>query len=167
MARPRSTDRRESILSAATRVVAARGPGASKAGLFNELYVGLKTGMGTAATAGLPTDGGLREQVLHMWNQWLHWATSSPEKRRTLAQLEVSGEITPETHQITSSAFDGIADLLERARVDGPMREAPRAFVLALTTAVADATVDAIIREPGRAEAGGRAAFDAVWRMLA
>jgi AcrR family transcriptional regulator len=188
MARPRSDDRRTAILSAATHVIAAQGLGAStaaiakkagvsngslfiyfdtKAKLVNELYVALKTEMGAAAVDGLPVERDAREQVLHMWNQWLRWATTFPEKRRTLAQLDVSDDITAESHQIVSSAFSGIANLLERSRVHGPMREAPLGFVLTLISAIADTTVDEMIREPERATATGQIAFDAVWRMLA
>ncbi len=188
MARPRSADRRNAILAAATHVVAAQGLGAAtaaiaqeagvsngslfvyfdtKATLLNELYVTLKTEMGAAAVDGLPTESDPREQVRHMWNQWLRWATTFPDKRRALAQLGVSDDITAESHQTVSAAFRGIADLLERSRVDGPMRDAPLGFVLELTSAIADATIDAMIREPADAEARGRVAFDAVWRMLA
>jgi len=188
VARPRSADRRSAILSAATYVVAVDGPGATtaaiaakagisngslfvyfdtKASLLNELYVDLKTEMGAAAVDGLPAEKDAREQVLHMWNQWLYWATSFPEKRRALAQLDVSDDVTVDSHLIVRAALSGIADLLERSRVDGPMREAPLGFVLTLTSAVADATVDSIIRDPAHAEANGRIAFDAVWRMLA
>jgi AcrR family transcriptional regulator len=188
MPRPRSTDRRNGILSAATRVIAAQGLGAAtatiakeagvsngslfiyfdtKATLLNELYVALKTEMGAAAVDGLPLESDAREQLLHMWNQWLHWATSFPEKRRTLAQLEVSDDITAESHRIVSSGFSGIANLLERSRVNGPMREAPLGFVLALMTAIAEATIDSIISEPAHAEVNRKLAFDAMWRMLA
>jgi AcrR family transcriptional regulator len=189
MSRPRSADRRNAILSAATRVIAGQGFGAAttaaiakeagvsngslfvyfdtKATLLNELYVALKIEMGAAAVNGLPVESDLREQVLHMCDQWLRWATSFPEKRRTLAQLEVSDDITAESLRTANAAFSGIADLLDRSRVDGPMREAPLGFVLALTSAVADATVDSMIREPERAETNSRIAFDAIWRMLA
>jgi AcrR family transcriptional regulator len=188
MPRPRSEDRRNSILAAATRVIAAEGMGAAtaaiakeagvsngslfiyfetKATLLNELYVALKTELGAAAVDGLPVESDVREQVHHMWNQWLHWATSFPEKRRALAQLDVSEGITAETHQVVGSALSGIADQLERSRANGPMREAPLGFVLTLTSAIADATVDAMIREPDQAETRGRMAFEAVWRMLA
>jgi AcrR family transcriptional regulator len=188
MPRPRSEDRRNAILSAATQVIAAQGLGAAtatiakhagvsngslflyfdtKATLLNELYVALKTEMGAAAVDGLPVESDPREQVLHMWNQWLRWATSFPEKRRTLAQLDVSDDITAESHRTVSTALNGIADLLERSRVNGPMREAPLGFVLTLTSAVADATIDAMIRDPDQAEINGRIAFEAIWRMLA
>jgi AcrR family transcriptional regulator len=188
MSRPRSEDRRNAILSAATRVIAADGLGAptaaiakqagvsngslfvyfdTKAVLLNELYVALKTEMVTAATAGLPTEREPREQVLHMWTQWLGWATTSPEKRRALAHLDVSDEITAESQETVSSAFVGIANLLQRSRADGPMQDVPLGFVLTLTNAIAEATIDAILREPAAADARSRVAFDAVWRVLA
>lgn len=188
MSRPRSEDRRNAILSAATRVVAISGVGATtaaiakeagvsngslfvyfntKAMLINELYVGLKTEMGAAAIAGLPAESGPRAQVLHMWTQWLRWATTNPEKRRALAQLEVADEITAESHRTVDVALGGIAELLERSRADGPMQDASLGFVLTLTTAIADATVDAMIREPAEAETHSSMAFDAMWRVLA
>lgn len=188
MARPRSDDRRKAILSAATRVIASQGLAAAtaaiakeagvsngslfvyfdtKAALLNELYIALKTEMTAAATAGLPAEGEPREQIFHMWTQWLRWATTNPEKRRALAQLEVADDITADTHRAVGSAFSGIADLLERSRASGPMRDAPLGFALSLTSAIADATIDAMIREPAEAEARSRVAFEAMWRILA
>ncbi len=188
MPRPRSDDRRNAILSAAANVIAVQGLGAAtatiakeagvsngslfvyfgtKATLLNELYLALKTEMGAAAIDGLPVESDVREQVLHMWNQWLSWATCFPEKRRTLAQLQVSEDITVESHQLVSSGFSGIADLLERSRDNGPLRDAPLGLVLTLTTAIAEATIDAIISDPEHAEVNQKLAFEAMWRMLA
>ena len=188
MARPRSEDRRNAILSAGTRVIASQGLTAptaaiakeagvsngslfvyfdTKAALLNELYVALKAEMTAAATAGLDAGGEPREQVRHMWTQWLRWATTNPEKRRALAQLEVADDITADSHRTVRAAFRGIADLLERSRASGPMRDAPLGFVLALTNAIADTTIDAVIREPAEAEVLSSVAFDAIWRVLA
>jgi AcrR family transcriptional regulator len=188
MARPRSADRRNAILSAATRVIAAQGLGAptaaiakeagvsngslflyfdTKPTLLNELYVELKTEMGVAAIVGLRADSGLREQVRHMWLQWLRWATTNPEKRRALAQLEVADDITAESHRVVRQAQVGLGELLERSRANGPMRDVPLGFVLTLATAMADATMDAMIREPAEADVYGDAAFEAIWRVLA
>jgi len=187
MARPRSQDRRNAIVSAAARVIASQGTGAAtaaiakeagvsngslfvyfdtKAALLNELYLALKAEMTAAATAGLDTGGELREQVRHMWTQWLRWATDNPGKRRALAQLEVDDDITAGSRQTAHAAFSGIAALLDRSRAGGPMRDAPLGFVLALMTAIAEATIDAVIREPAEAEARSSAGFDAVWRVL-
>ena len=188
MPRPRSEDRRKAILSAASRVIASQGLGAStaaiakearvsngslfvyfdtKSALVNELYVALKTEMGTVATSGLPAESEPREQVLHMWTQWLRWATTAPEKRRALAHLEVTDEITAESHRTVNLAFGGIADLLERSRASGPMQDVPLSFVLTLINAIADATIDTILAEPAEAEARSSAAFEAIWRVLA
>jgi AcrR family transcriptional regulator len=188
MARPRNADRRNAILSAAVRAIASQGLGAptaaiakeagvsngslfvyfdTKAVLLNELYVALKTEMVATAVADLPTGSEPREQVLHVWTQWLRWATTSPEKPRALAQLQVSDDITAASHQAVNSAFSGIAGLLERSRAGGPMQDAPLSFVLMLTNAIADTTIDTMIREPAVAETLSRVAFDAIWRVIA
>ena len=189
MAKPRSEDRRNAILSAAARVIASQGLAATataaiakeagvsngsffvyfdtKAALLNELYLALKAEMMAAAAAGLDAAGEPREQVRHMWTQWLRWATANPHKRRALAQLEVADDITADSHQTVHAAFSGIADLLNRSRADGPMRDVPLSFVLTLTTAIAEATIDTVIREPAGADAHSSAGFEAVWRVLA
>jgi AcrR family transcriptional regulator len=188
MARPRSDERRAAILAAATRTIASRGlsaPTASiakeagvsngslfvyfetKAALLNELYIALKSEMGAAAIADLPADAAPREQVHHMWTRWLRWATANPDKRRALAQLEVADEISAASHRAVREAQRGQADLLERCRAHGPMKDAPLGFVLTLASAMADTTMDAMIREPGEAEARSTVAFEAVWLVLA
>jgi AcrR family transcriptional regulator len=188
MARPRSEDRRNAILSAATRAIASQGLGAptaviakeagvsngslfvyfdTKAALLNELYVALKTEMATTSLAGLPAGSEPRDQMIHVWTQWLRWATANPEKRRALAQLQVSDDITVASHRAVNAASSAIADLLERSRAGGPMQDAPLSFVLTLTNAIAETTIDTVIREPAGAETLVRVAFDAIWRVIA
>lgn len=145
MARPRSEHRRNAILSAGTRVIASQG----------RLYVALKIEMTGASTAGLDAGGEPREQVRRMWTQWLRWAAGNPEKRRALAQLHVADDITADSHRTVSAAFRGIADLLERSRASGPMRDAPLGLVLALTNAIADTTIVCdFLRHPERTARG-------------
>src|SRR5277367_2403954 len=188
MARPGSDDRRSAIISAAIRVIAAQGLSAptatiakqagvsngslftyfeTKADLLNQLYVGLKTEMGAAALDGRPIEGDIREQMLHVWTHWLCWATSCPEKRRTLAHLGVSDDITLESHQTAGQMMAGIAKLLERSRENGQMRNAPLGFVVALMNAMADATIDFIVSDPANANKHSKAAFEALWRVVA
>jgi AcrR family transcriptional regulator len=188
VARPRSDDKRNAIISAAIRVIASQGLSAAtaaiaqeagvsngslfiyfetKADLLNQLYLELKAQMATAALDGLPMKSGIRKQVLHMWVHWLRWATSSPEKRRTLAHLGVSDDITPASHQTASHAFAGIRELLERSSENGPLRDAPLAFVASLMSALAEATIDFMVRDPANADKHSKAAFDALWRMIA
>ena len=187
MARQRSEDRRSAIMAAATRVIASQGLSAptaliakeagvsngslftyfdTKAGLLNQLYVELKTEMASAALDGLPGTGDIRSQMAHMWSGWIRWATCSPDKRRTLAQLSVSDEISEGSRETGHQAMAGVAKLLERSRENGPMRDAPLALVVALMGTVADTTVDFMIKDPARADAHRTASFDAVWRMI-
>jgi AcrR family transcriptional regulator len=188
MARPRSDEKRNAIITAAIRIFATQGlvaptamiakeAGVSNGSLFtyfetksdllNQLYVELKTEMAVAALGELPIESNIRDQVLHMWCHWLHWATSCPEKRRTLAHLLVADDITADSHHIASDSLVGIRELLERSRANGPMRDAPLSFVTALMSALADATVDFMIQDPNNSEQHCITAFDALWRMIA
>lgn len=188
MSRPRSQERRSAIISAATRVIAAHGLGAptatiakeagvsngslfvyfeTKSKLLNELYLELKADMGTAALDRLPSDADIRNQLHLVWTNWLRWATSFPEKRRALAQLSVSEDLTAETHQLSANGMAGLAEILQRARADGPMADEPLGFVLQLVTALAESTIDAVLREPANLDSHSRAGFEAMWRVLA
>lgn len=188
MARPRSDDRRSAILETATRIIAAQGLSAptaliakeagiatgslftyfeTKAALLNVLYVELKTEMATAALDGLPTDQDARRQLAHMWSGWVNWATLEPDKRRALAQLSVSDEITQQSREIGHRSMAGVAALLERSRENGPMRGAPLGLVANLLNAAAEATVDFILVDPANADTHRQTGFDAMWRMIA
>lgn len=188
MARPRSDDKRSAIMAAATRVIAAEGLGAAtasiakeagvsngslftyfetKADLLNRLYLDIKTEMAAASLGGLPAGSDIRKQMLHIWSHWLRWAAAYPEKRKTLAHLGVSGDLTPETRQTGHQTMAGVAKLLERSRENGPMRDAPLAFVVTLMSATAEATIDFMMQDPVNAEKHSVAGFDALWRMIA
>lgn len=188
MARPRSDERRSAIMAAATRVIAAQGLGAAtatiakeagvsngslftyfatKADLLSQLYVELKSEMAAVALQGLPTEGDVRSQMLHLWRNWLRWAASRPEKRRALAHLGVSDDIAPESREAAHQAMASVAALLERSRKNGPLRSAPLAFVSALMSAMADTTMDFMIADPANADAHCLIAFEAFWRTLA
>jgi AcrR family transcriptional regulator len=172
-------------MAAAVRVIAAQGLSAptaliakeagvsngslftyfeTKADLLNQLYIELKSEMAATALQGFPVKGDARKRMLSVWSHWLRWA---PEKRRTLAHLSVSDDITAETRQAGHEAMAGIADLLEKSRANGPMRDAPLGFVVALMSAMAEATIDFMLQDPARADKHSAAGFNAMWRMLA
>ena len=143
MPRPRSDDKRNRILDAATRVIATQGLSAptmgiakeagiangslftyfeTKSELFNQLYLELKQEMASVAMKDFPVEAELREQFFHIWRNWGNWAVRFPEKRKALAQLAVSGEITQGTRAAGHKIMTAIAGLLERVRVDCPRR---------------------------------------------
>jgi AcrR family transcriptional regulator len=188
MARPRSDDKRSAILAAAARVIVTQGLSAptaviareagvangslftyfeTKTDLFNQLYLELKSGMAAAAMEGLPVQAGIREQMLHLWTNWMSWAVAHPENRRALAQLGVSDEITQETREAGHKTMAGLAELLERSRAHGPMSDAPKGFVVAILTSLAEATMDFMAQDPANAKKHCQVGFEAIWRVLA
>ena len=188
MARPKSEDKRNAIMAAAARVIVTHGLSAptaviakeagisngslftyfpTKADLFNQLYLELKIKAAAAAREGLPAGGERREQLFHVWSNWMKWSVAQPEKRRALTQLHVSDEITPATRAAAAEAMAEVAGLLERSRAHGPLRKAPMGFVVALLHSLADATMDFMIHDPGNAKKHCKAGFEALWRVIA
>ena len=187
MSRPKSDEKRSAILEAATRIIVTQGLSAPTAGiakeagvangslftyfetktdLFNQLYLELKIEMASAATKNLPSRAEPREQLWNLWQHWMGWAVSYPEKRRALAQLGVSDEITPETRAAAHKAMAAMAEMLERIRANGPMSKAPMSFVVALMNSTAEATIDLMSQDSTHAKKHCKLGFDALWRML-
>ena len=188
MPRPKSGEKRSAILEAATRIIVTQGLSAPTAGiakdagvangslftyfetkkdLFNQLYLELKAEMATAAMKDLPTHSELREQLFHVWQHWMHWSVSCPAKRRALAQLAVSDEITPETRAAGHKTMAGVADLLAHVRTSGPMRKAPIGFVVAIMNSIAEATIEFMTQDSANAKQHCNEGFDALWRVIA
>jgi AcrR family transcriptional regulator len=188
MARPRSEDKRNAIMAAATRVIVTHGLGAptaliakeagvsngslftyfeTKTELFNQLYLELKAGMASVALEGLPAKAEIHEQFFHIWSNWMAWAVSNPEKRRALAQLGVSDVITPVSRDTGHKTMARIAELMEQSRAGGPMRKAPMGFVAAILNSLAEATMDFMVQDPANAKKHRKAGFDALWRVIA
>jgi len=187
MPRPKSDEKRIAILEAATRFIVTHDLSAPTAGiakeagvangslftyfetktdLFNQLYLELKTEMAFAGVEGLRPTAELRDQFFQVWQNWAKWSVSNPEKRRALAQLSVSDEITPETRLAGHKAMAAIADLLKRILANGPMAKAPMGFVVALMNATAEATMDLMSQDRTQAKKHCKLGFDALWRML-
>jgi len=187
MPRPKSDEKRSAILEAATRFIVMQGLSAPTAGiakeagvangslftyfetktdLFNQLYLELKTEMASAAMTNLRPAEGLREQYFQVWQNWTKWAVSNSQKRRVLAQLGVSDELTPETRMAAHKAMVAVADLLKQILANGPMSKAPMGFAVALMNATADATIDLMSQDSAHSKKHCKMGFDALWRML-
>jgi AcrR family transcriptional regulator len=187
MARPKSDDKRSALLAAAIRVIVTQGLSAptamiakeagvsngslftyfeTKTDLFNELYRLLKSEMAEVGLTGLPRDARLRDQFFHVWSNWMYWALANPDKPRALAQLSVSDEITSESRSEGHKTMASIGTLLEKSRENGPMRDAPIGFVVAIMNSLAEATMTFMAQDPVNAEQQCRIGFDAFWRVI-
>jgi AcrR family transcriptional regulator len=174
-------------MEAATRVIVTQGLGAptatiaqeagvsngslftyfeTKADLFNQLYLELKTGMAAAALEGFPAEGDLRKQAFLVWSNWMDWATSNPGKRRALAQLSVSGEITPATRASAQKTLASLADLMEQMRTHGSLRNASKGFAAAVMNSLAETTMDFMIQDPANAKKHCKVGFEVFWRAI-
>ena len=187
MPRPRSDDKRSAILAAATRVIVVQGLSAPTAGiakeagvasgslftyfetkteLYNALYVELKLEMASAAVTGLRDTDDPRDQLFRLWQNWTSWAVACPEKRQALAQLNVSGEITPASRSAAGKSMIYVAELLERIHASGSMRKRPITFVMSLMNSVVESTIDFMVQDPTNAKRHSKAGFESLWRMI-
>lgn len=187
MARPRSDIKRSQIMAAATQIIAEQGLQAStasiakaagisngalftyfetKADLLNALYIELKSSMAAFIADGIAEETEPREQLRHVWNGFLRWASEHPQERLALARLGVSTDLTPGTRAIASEPYDVIVALLDRCRADGVLRTASPMFVASLVLAMAEATIDAISADPDAADRHVALGFEALWRAI-
>lgn len=187
MPRPKSLDKRSSIIDAATRVIASQGLSAptaliakeagiangslftyfaTKTELYNQLYLELKTEMARAATKNMPESGVLRDCFAVVWQNWTTWSIKNRDKRKALGQLAVCDEITAETRAAGHRAMQPIAALLEEIRAKGPMNTAPMPFVAGLMNSIADATMDYMAQDPKNAKEHSKVGFEALWRLI-
>jgi AcrR family transcriptional regulator len=129
MARPKSEDKRNAILAAATEVIAEQGLGAptariakmagvaegtlftyfeSKDALLNTLYLDIKSHMREVMMEGYPKNGTVQNRARHVWQKYVDWGVAFPQKRRAMAQLAVSDRLTEHSRAIAETTMDFI-----------------------------------------------------------
>ncbi len=187
MARPKSEEKRNAIMAAATRVIVAQGLSApiaaiaqeagvsngllfvyfqTKADLFNQLYLDLKSEMATAALKGLPDKASLREKMSHVWSNWMGWAVARPDKRRALAHLQGYLELTPDTRMAAHKAMTGVGYLLRHMQSAGSLRNISIEFIVAIVNSLTETTMDFMINDPANARKHRETGFEVLWRAL-
>ena len=123
MARPKSEDKRNAILSAATHVFADRGLGAptsaisqaagvaegtlftyfpTKDELINALYCEIKLELADAMMSNFPRRAGIRSRFQHVWDRYVTWGVDNPEQQKVLQQMTVWSGLTEESTQAGS-----------------------------------------------------------------
>src|SRR5882757_3899396 len=126
MAKPKSEDKRNAILSAATQVFADRGLGAPTAAitsvagvaegslftyfktkdeLINALYREIKLELADAMMSDFPRKKNVRTRLRHVWDRYLKWGIANAKERKVLAQLTVSEVLTNESRDAGSAPF--------------------------------------------------------------
>jgi hypothetical protein len=83
-----------------------------------------------------------------------------------MRQLAVSDRITKKNKKLVEDAFGEFDDMMLECAASGVMKHQPSAFVSAIMSAIADATMDFIVREPAQAKRYTKAGFDAFWKAV-
>jgi AcrR family transcriptional regulator len=186
VARPKSEDKRNAILDAATRVFAERGLTAAptseiskqagvaegtlftyfktKDDLINALYREIKLEVADAMMSGFPRRKSVRTRLRHVWDGYLNWGIANAKQCKVLAQLQVSEVLTKESRDAGGAPFVEfqimIRDAIERRilRADLPIE-----LISKTMAALAEATMDLIVQKPAMANKYRNSGFEIYW----
>jgi len=174
MARPRSEDKRNAILDAATRLFAERGLTAAptseisklagvaegtlftyfktKDDLINALYREIKLELADAMMSDFPRKKNIRTKLRHVWDRYVNWGIANPRQRKVLAQLTVSEALTKESRDAGSAPFVEFQAMIRDAIEQRVFRnDVPVELISKSLAALVEATID--LTELNRAKA--------------
>jgi AcrR family transcriptional regulator len=174
MARPRSEDKRNAILDAATRLFAERGLTAAptseisklagvaegtlftyfktKDDLINALYREIKLELADAMMSDFPRKKNIRTKLRHVWDRYVNWGIANPRQRKVLAQLTVSEALTKESRDAGSAPFVEFQAMIRDAIEQRVFRnDVPVELISKSLAALVEATID--LTESSRAKA--------------
>ncbi len=187
MARPRSGDKREAILAAAISVFAERGLSAptsaisktagiaegtlftyfpTKDDLLNALYRQIKLELAEVLMSGFARKKDVRAKLQHIWNAFVDWGVSNPERQKALAQLLVSDKLTKETKAVGAAPFAEVDAMAAEAVAQGAIRDFPAEFLIAVMEAMTQATIAMITANPSRAARYRTLGFETLWNGI-
>jgi AcrR family transcriptional regulator len=190
VARPKSEDKRNAILAAATRVFAERGLTAAptseiskeagvaegtlftyfktKDDLMNALYREIKLELADAMMSGFPRKKSVRTRLQHVWDGYVNWGVTNPEQRKVLAQLLVSGMLSIASIEAGSAPFVEMQNMIRNAMGQHILRaDLPTELISKMMGAVAEATMDLIVSKPAMAKKYREGGFEIYWAGIA
>ena len=190
MARPKSEDKRNAILDAATRVFAERGLTAAptseiskqariaegtlftyfktKDDLINALYREIKLELADAMMSGFPRKKSVRTRLRHVWDSYVNWGVANPEQRKVLAQLQVSGMLSKESIEAGSAPFVEMQNMMRDAIEQHILRaDLLIELISKMLGALAEATMDLIVLKPTMANKYRNGGFEIYWAGIA
>jgi AcrR family transcriptional regulator len=187
LARPKSDDKRNAILSAATQVIAERGLGGptsaisnlagvaegtlftyfkNKEELLNELYREIKLDLADAMMSGFPRKKSVRTRLRHIWDRYTTWGVNHPDQRKVLSQLQLSGSLTLESKKAGSAPFSEIEAMSQEAVEQRVLRDIPLDFLAATMDASAQTTMAFMTSHSASAEKYQSLGFETFWKGI-
>jgi AcrR family transcriptional regulator len=187
MARPRSEDRRASLLDAATTIFAEHGLSAptslisktagvsegsfftyfkTKEDLINALYREIRLDLASAVMNGFPRKGSVRDRLEHVWTRYVSWGVANPVARRALKHVSMSNVITRAVRAEGGALFAEVERLQLDAVEQRKLRHLPPVMASQALKALAEMTMDLIERQPEQAEPFKASGFQMLWGAL-
>jgi AcrR family transcriptional regulator len=186
VARPKSEDKRNAILDAATRLFAERGLAAAptsemskragvaegtlftyfetKDDLINALYREIKLELADAMMSDFPRKKNVRTRLRHVWDRYVDWGVANPEQRRVLAQLCWSEALTNEAKDAGSAPFVEFQIMIRDAIDQRVFRDdLPVELISKSLGALAEATMDLMALRPSKANKYRDSGFEMFW----
>src|SRR6202022_1507438 len=185
MAKPKSEDKRNAILSAATQVFAERGLSAptaaitsaagiaegtlftyfkTKDDLINALYREIKLELADAMMSDFPRKKNVRTRLRHVWDRYVNWGTANPKQRKVLAQLTVSGVLAKESRDGGRAPFGEFQAMIRDAIEQRVFRnDLPVELISKSLAALVEATIDLTVSNPSKAKQYRDSGFQMFW----
>jgi len=186
MARPRSEDKRNAILDAATRLFAERGLTAAptseisqlagvaegtlftyfktKDDLINALYREVKLELADAMMSDFPRKKNIRTKLRHVWDRYVNWGIANRRQRKVLAQLTVSEVLTKESRDAGSAPFVEFQAMIRDAIEQRVFRnDVPVELISKSLAALVEATIDLTESNRARAKQYRDSGFQMFW----
>jgi AcrR family transcriptional regulator len=186
VARPRSEDKRNAILEAATRLFAERGltdaptseiskqAGIAEGTLFtyfktkddliNALYRELKLELADAMMSDFPRKKNVRTRLRHVWDRYLNWGITNPKQRKVLAQLQVSEVLTKESKDAGGAPFVEFQTMIRDAIEQRVFRnDLPAELISRSLATLVEATIDLTVSKPSKVDKYRDSGFQMFW----
>jgi AcrR family transcriptional regulator len=188
VARPKSEDKKQALLEAATVAIAQQGIAASTAliarnagvaegtlfryfatkdDLFNALYLHLKSSLCETMLTGITDAVTPKDFTRCIWNSYISWGVRNPVGHKAIRRMAVSEKITAETKQQVTDMFPDLHKLCQRSVRSIFLTTAFQAFGDALFLSLAETTIEFASHEPDRANDLIALGFEAMWLALA
>ena len=186
MARPKSEDKRNAILDAATRLFAERGLTAAptseiskqagvaegtlftyfktKDDLINALYREIKLELADAMMSDFPRKKNLRARLRHVWDRYVNWGIANSKQRKVLAQLQVSEVLTKESRDAGSAPFVEFQIMIRDAMEQRVLRnDLPVELISKSLAALVEATIDLTVSNRSKSKQYRDSGFQMFW----
>jgi AcrR family transcriptional regulator len=186
VARPKSEDKRNAILDAATRLFAERGLTAAptseisrlagvaegtlftyfktKDDLINALYRQIKLELADAMMSDFPRKKNTRTRLRHVWDRYVNWGIANPNQRKVLAQLTVSEALTKESRDAGSAPFVEFQAMIRDAIEQRVFRnDVPVDLISKSLAALVEATIDLTVSNRAKAKQYRDSGFQMFW----